>query len=106
MWAIQKQVEVEVNFYLVPFFSTVFIKDPKTYEKATKTFVKKAAKVVSANDATLQKALFTFAQEFVTSVSKWKRKKVLKFMFKAQQGQGMIKTSRDWAKSFGKTKKK
>ena len=55
-----------------------FEEDEVTYTKAVKTFVKKTAKLVSANDATFQKALFTFAQDFVTSARKGKRKKSLK----------------------------
>ena len=35
----------------------------------SKHLLKKTSKLVSANDATLEKALFTFAQEFVTLIS-------------------------------------
>jgi hypothetical protein len=55
-----------------------FEEDAVTYTKAVKTFLKKTTKLVSSNDATFQKALFTFAQEFVTSARKGKRKKSLK----------------------------
>ena len=51
-----------------------FEEDALTYKKAVKTFVKKTHKIVSANDAVFQKALFTFAQEFVTSVRKGEKK--------------------------------
>jgi protoporphyrinogen oxidase len=55
-----------------------FEEDAVTYTKAVETFVKKTTKLVSSNDATFQKALFTFAEEFVTSARKGKRKKSLK----------------------------
>ena len=48
--------------------------DRHTFKKAINTFVKSAIKVASANDASLQKALFSFAKDFVQTIRKGKRK--------------------------------
>ena len=53
-----------------------FEEDAVTYTKAVKTFLKKTTKLVSSNDATFQKALFTFGQEFVTFARKKEERRV------------------------------
>ena len=49
--------------------------DRPNYKKAITSFKKSATKVASGNDATLQKALFSFAKEIVQQVRKGKKKK-------------------------------
>ena len=52
-----------------------FENDPKNFTKAIKSFVKKAERIITANDACLQKALFTFSHEYFAPGSRGRRKK-------------------------------
>ena len=52
-----------------------FENDPKNFTKAIKSFVKKEERIITANDACLQKALFTFSHEYFAPASRGRRKK-------------------------------
>ena len=61
---------------LVLRIETRYDEDPESYKKSIKSFLKTSKRVISGNDATIQKALFTFAKEVI--FKKGKRKTSLR----------------------------
>ena len=58
-----------------------FENDPKHFTRVIKSFVKKEERIITANDASLQKALFTFSHEYFATASFMKMKTLLLTVF-------------------------